>query len=147
MTAVAYCVMRDHQLAEDAAQEAFARALMNLRKLKTPEKFAPWLAQICRNVAADMGRARKQTVEIEDPPAVQDEPRCDSSIEVVHRAMDDLPDSMRQVLILRYYDDRSYEQMSAVLGLSKSAINGLLTRAKRKLAKSLRRQGVLEDMP
>ena len=70
---------------------------------------------------------------------VQDEPERDSSVVIVRKAMDDLPKSMREVLILRYYDDRSYEQISAVLGLSKSAINGLLTRAKRKLAKSLRR--------
>jgi len=147
MTAVAYCAIRDHQLAEDVAQEAFARALVNLRKLKTPEKFAPWLAQICRNVAADMGRARRRTPGIEDPQVVQDAPVRDSPVKVIRSAIDELPDSMRQVLILRYYDDRSYDQMSAVLGLSKSAINGLLTRAKRKLAKSLRRQGVLEDIP
>lgn len=146
MTAVAYSALRDHQLAEDAAQEAFARALVNLRKLKTPEKFAPWLAQICRNAAIDMGRARRCAPQIEDLSVVQDEFQRDSPVEVVRRAIDHLPEPMREVLILRYYDDRSYEQISAVLGLSKSAINGLLTRAKRKLAKSLRRRGVLEDM-
>ncbi len=147
MTAVAYGALADHQLAEDAAQEAFARALVNLRKLKTPEKFAAWLAQICRNVAIDMGRGRRQTIYVQDPPAVQDEPQRDSSVEVVRRAIADPPEPMREVLILRYYDERSYRQISEVLGLSKSAINGLLTRAKRKLAKSLRRRGVLEDMP
>ena len=56
--AIAYSVLGDHQLAEDAAQEAFARALVNLRKLKDPEKFGSWLAHICRNVAIDMARAR-----------------------------------------------------------------------------------------
>jgi RNA polymerase sigma-70 factor (ECF subfamily) len=146
MTAVAYSALADHQLAEDAAQEAFARALVNLRKLKTPEKFAPWLAQICRNVAIDMVRARRRTLDVEDPPAVQEEPERDSPVDAVRRAIDEMPKSMREVLILRYYDDRSYEQIAAVLGLSRSAVNGLLTRAKRKLAKSLRRQGVLEDM-
>jgi len=147
MMAVAYSALRDHQLAEDAAQEAFARALVNLRKLKTPEKFAPWLAQICRHAAIDMRRARRRTSEIEDSSAVQDEPQRDSPVETVRRAIDGLPESMREVLILRYYHERSYEQISAVLGLSKSSINGLLTRAKRKFAKSLRRTGVLEDLP
>jgi RNA polymerase sigma factor (sigma-70 family) len=146
MTAVAYSTMRDHQLAEDTVQEAFARALVDLRKLKTPEKLAPWLAQICRNVAADMGRARRRTPGIEDPQVIQDAPVRDSPVKVVRSAIDELPDPMREVLILRYYDDRSYEEISAVLGRSRSAINGLLTRAKRKLAKSLRRRGVLEDM-
>jgi len=146
MTAVAYSALADHQLAEDAAQEAFARALVNLRKLKTPEKFAPWLAQICRNVAIDMGRARRRTMDVQDSPAIHNEPERDSPVEIVRRAIADLPEPMRQVLILRYYDERSYQQISEVLGLSQSAINGLLTRAKRKVAKSLRRRGVLEDL-
>jgi hypothetical protein len=51
LAAVAYSVLRDHQLAEDAVQEAFARGLVNLRRLKETGKFAPWLARICRNVA------------------------------------------------------------------------------------------------
>ena len=147
MTAVAYSTLRDHQLAEDAAQETFARALVNLRKLQTPEKFAPWLAQICRNTAIDMNRAGRRRLEAEDPPLVQERIERDSPVEVVRRAIDGLPETMREVLILRYYNERSYEQISAALGLSKSAINGLLTRAKRKLAKSLGRTGVLEDMP
>jgi RNA polymerase sigma-70 factor (ECF subfamily) len=147
MTAVAYSALRDHQLAEDAAQEAFAKALVNLRKLKTPEKYAPWLAQICRHTAADMVRARRRTVGVEVPPAVQEEPLRDSAVEVVRRAIEELPRPMRETLILRYYDECSYERISSVLGLSRSSVNGLLTRAKRKLAKSLRRRGVLEDKP
>ena len=62
MVAVAYSVVADHQLAEDAAQEAFAKALVGLRKLKKPGRFAGWLAQICRNTAVDMVRARARTV-------------------------------------------------------------------------------------
>lgn len=147
LLAVAYGVLRDHQLAEDAAQEAFARGLVSLRKLKTPDKFAPWLARICRNVAIDMARARRQTGDIgEITPAT--EPGSDhSAVGVVREAIERLPASMKEVVILRYYSDCSYEQISAVLGLSKTSINGRLTRAKRKLAKHLRRRGVLEDMP
>lgn len=85
-------------------------------------------------------------MDVQDPPAIQDEPERDSPVAVVRRAIADLPEPMRQVLILRYYHERSYRQISEVLGLSKSAINGLLTRAKHKLAKSLRGRGVLEDM-
>ena len=147
MTAVAYSVLGDHQLAEDAAQETFARGLVGLRKLKEPDKFAPWLAQICRNVAIDMARARRRTATLEgvEPSTEPDSNR--SVVVVVRAAIDRLPASMREVVILRYYNNCSYEQVSAVLGLSKASINGRLTRAKRRLTKYLRRQGVLEDMP
>jgi RNA polymerase sigma factor (sigma-70 family) len=140
-------VLRDHQLAEDAAQEAFARGLVSLRKLKDPAKFAPWLARICRNVAIDMMRNRPPQVSAEDLTPPHDGGANESAAQVVRDAVARLPVALREVTILRYYRDCSYEQISAVLGLSKMSINGRLTRAKRKLAKYLRRQGVLEDMP
>ncbi|MCX5644331.1 MAG: sigma-70 family RNA polymerase sigma factor [Phycisphaerae bacterium] len=146
MVAVAYNVLRDHQLAEDAAQEAFARGLVSLRRLKEPAKFAPWLARICRNAAVDMVRNRPRQVSAEDLLRPEDCPAEESMAEIVREAIAKLPASLREVTILRYYNDCSYEQISAVLGLSKMTINGRLTRAKRKLAKDLRRYGVLGDM-
>jgi RNA polymerase sigma-70 factor (ECF subfamily) len=145
LVAVAYSVLRDHQLAEDAAQEAFARGLVSLRKLKEPAKFAPWLARICRNVAIDMMRNRPPQVSAEDLTPPHDSGPEGPTAEIVREAVAKLPDPLREVTVLRYYSDRSYEQISAVLGLSKMTINGRLTRAKRKLAKYLCRTGVQED--
>ncbi|MHC4335413.1 MAG: RNA polymerase sigma factor [Planctomycetota bacterium] len=48
-------------------------------------------------------------------------------------------------MVLRYYDGLSYDEMSSVLGISKPTINGRLTRAKRKMAKYLQRDGFLES--
>jgi RNA polymerase sigma factor (sigma-70 family) len=144
--AVAYTVLGDHQLAEDAAQEAFARGLMNLRKLKDGGRFAPWLAQICRNVAIDMARARHRAANAERTAEVAGSHQNDETVELVRAAIDRLPASMKEVVILRYYNHCSYEQISTVLGLSKMTINGRLTRAKRRLTKYLRCQRVLENM-
>ncbi|MHC4543494.1 MAG: RNA polymerase sigma factor, partial [Planctomycetota bacterium] len=47
----------------------------------------------------------------------------------------------REVIFLRFYDGMSYEQISAVLGISEQAINGRLRRAKKKMANYLRRNG------
>jgi RNA polymerase sigma factor (sigma-70 family) len=138
-------VLRDHQLAEDAAQEAFARGLAGLGKLKEPAKFAPWLARICRNVAIDMARDRPPQISARDLTPPHDGGVEESTAQRVREAIARLPVALREVTVLRYYHDCSYEQISAVLGLSKVAINGRLTRAKRKLAKYLRRTGVQED--
>jgi RNA polymerase sigma-70 factor (ECF subfamily) len=144
---VAYGVLGDHQLAEDAAQEAFARGLVHLRRLKEPGKFAPWLARICRNVAVDMVRNRAPQPPASGLAPEQHPGEDEGTARVVREAIDRLPASLKEIVFLRYYDNCSYEQISAVLDLSKMTINGRLTRAKRKLAKYLRRQGVLEDMP
>lgn len=140
-------MLRDHQLAEDAAQEAFARGLVSLRRLKEPSKFAPWLARICRNVAVDMLRHQPPPVQAEDLSQPCDPGVEEATARIVREAIARLPASLREVTVLRYYDDCSYERIGAVLCLSKMTINGRLTRAKRKLAKYLRRKGVLEDMP
>jgi len=70
MVWLAYSVLRDHSLAEDAAQEAFASACDELVALRRPEKFAGWLAAICRNVAYKMAKQRSREVTAHDKPVV-----------------------------------------------------------------------------
>jgi RNA polymerase sigma-70 factor (ECF subfamily) len=145
MVAIGYSILADHGLAEDAAQEAFARALGGIRGLKNRSKFAPWLAGICRNVAKDMVTAKARRVSSEDLSQASDNDDQDNSIQAVRRAIEQLPVSARELVVLRYYDGLSYEEISSVLGLSKASINGRLTRAKRKMAKYLKRDGFLES--
>ena len=142
MVAVAYSVLADSHLAEDAAQETFARACCNMRNLKRKDKFPSWLAGICRNVAKDMLRAQSTQFNTNDMSMVEEKPQNDCCInEAVWQAINKLSDSAREVVVLRYYNGLSYEKISGVLGISKGSINGRLTRAKRKIAKYLRHNG------
>ena len=145
MVAVGYSVLGEHQLAEDAAQESFARALVNLRHLKSKESFAPWLAGICRNVAKDIlaDKVRQNSNEDITQTAGQDNP--DQNEKLIRRAIEQLPEPAKELVVLRYYDGLSYEQIGSVLGISKASINGRLTRAKKKMANYLRRNGFPEN--
>ncbi|MHC4889580.1 MAG: RNA polymerase sigma factor, partial [Planctomycetota bacterium] len=58
MVALAYSMLADRDLAEDAAQEVFAIACRDLLSLRREDKFGAWLAGICRNVARQMLRSR-----------------------------------------------------------------------------------------
>jgi RNA polymerase sigma-70 factor (ECF subfamily) len=145
MVAIAYSVLGDHQLAEDAAQETFARALGGLRGIKNKTKFAPWLAAICRNVAKDMVTNERKQINTEDLCKVADCSSPGDSVRVVQQAIEQLPVPAKELVILRYYDGLSYEEISTVLGISRAAINGRLTRAKRKITKYLQRNGFLEN--
>lgn len=144
MAAIAYAVLSDHQLAEDAAQESFARALVNLRNLKSKNRFAPWLAAICRNVAKDMIATRAKQISTEDISQV-DQNNNDENSSAIRRAIEQLPAPAKELIVLRYYNSLSYEQISSVLGISHAAINGRLTRAKRKMADYLKRNGFPEN--
>jgi RNA polymerase sigma-70 factor (ECF subfamily) len=145
MAAVGYSVLGDHQLAEDAAQESITRALDNLKNLKNKRKFVPWLAAICRNVAKDMVATKARQVSTEDFSQAAQNNNHDDNFSPIRRAMEQLPVSAKELIVLRYYNDLSYEEISSVLGISKATINGRLTRAKRKMAKYLQHNSFPEN--
>lgn len=141
MVAIAHSVLGDRHLAEDAAQQAFAKAVRKLPQLKRKSQFAGWLAVICRNTAKDMARSTEKLHSADDFSLIADESHQSDTAETVKQAITELSPSQRELIFLRFYDGMSYEQISAVLGLSKQAINGRLRRAKKKMADYLRRNG------
>ena len=145
MAAIAYAVLGDHQLAEDAAQESFARALINLKNLKNKSRFVPWLAAICRNVAKDMVAIRARRIKVEDLSNTDQNSNDIENIHAVRRAIEQLPAPAKELMVLRYYNGLSYEQIGSILGISRAAINGRILRAKRKLANYLRKNGFPEN--
>ena len=145
MVAIAYSILSDHQLAEDAAQESFARALINLENLKNKSRFVPWLAAICRNVAKDMVAARARRIKVEDLSNTDQNSNDNENVHAIHRAIEQLPAPAKELIVLRYYNNLSYEQISSVLGISRATINGRILRAKRKMANYLRRNGFPES--
>ena len=141
MVAIAHSVLGDRHLAEDAAQQAFAKAAVKLPQLKKESRFAGWLAVICRNVARDMLRRAENYRTAEDLSTIAANSNDDDTTETVREALSKISASARELVFLRYYDGMSYEQISAVLGISEQAINGRLRRAKKKMADYLRRNG------
>ncbi len=144
MVAIGHAILGDRHLAEDAAQEAFARAAVHLPKLRKADQFGPWVAAICRNEARNLARARREPHSDGEAPVEKPLSRAGESGEVVKKALNRLSAEAREVIFLRFYDGLSYEQISAALGISEQAINGRLRRAKRKLAQYLRRDGLSE---
>jgi RNA polymerase sigma-70 factor (ECF subfamily) len=142
LVAIGHSILGDRHLAEDAAQQALAKAAVNLPRLRKADQFGRWAAAICRNEAKDLARGRREV--LTELPPEQGASASDESGEAVKKALSRLPDEAREVVYLRFYDGLSYEQISAVLGISEQAINGRLRRAKRKLAQYLRQGGFNE---
>jgi RNA polymerase sigma-70 factor (ECF subfamily) len=147
MVAIAYCVLREHHLAEDAAQQAFLRALGNLQSLRQKDKFASWLARLCKNVAIDMVAAkggRTKSLEISELQ-LPDKTYKDGTSQGVRQALESISASARELVVLRYYDNLSYEQISSVLGTSEATIGRKLRKAKRNIANYLLNNGFWEE--
>jgi RNA polymerase sigma-70 factor (ECF subfamily) len=141
MVAIAHSILGDRQFAEDAAQQAFAKAAVKLPQLKKENLFANWLAVICRNVAKDIARKKENFHSTDDLSISAAKSSDDETADIVRQAIKKLSAPARELIFLRYYDGMSYDQISKVLGISEQAINGRLRRAKKKLAGYLRLNG------
>lgn len=139
IVAMARAVLNDGHLAEDAAQEALAKACRHLDGLKNPKRFGAWLATICRNEARDILRRRPNVESLgeRDVPAAM--PDQDSELDVVRRALDSMPLESRELLYLRYRNDLSYEAIADLLNISVQAVHGWLRRAKQEVRTYLQR--------
>ena len=146
MVALAYSMLTDRDLAEDAAQEVFAAACRDIGSLKSKERFAAWLAGICRNVSRQMLRANKiKPAALGNDCAVQNRDDMEDRREAIRRAVWSLREPERELIVLRFFDGFSQAHISEVLGISSQAVTGRLVRAKRKIAKYLKRNGLTGD--
>jgi RNA polymerase sigma-70 factor (ECF subfamily) len=139
---------------EDIAQQVFIRVWKSARRYVPRAKFTTWLLKITRNLVFNELRRSKRHAHIPlqtDPGAeefpLKDEknPAPDASLlqTELQQAIDDaiaqLPESQRMALILRRYEQLSYEEISEVLDLSVPAVKSVLFRARTELRARLSR--------
>lgn len=130
MVCVARAILGDGHLAEDAAQQALARACKCIASLKNPARFSAWLAAICRNEALAILRKNPplQSLGERDFPQVMLEE--DQVVQEVRKILGELPPETRELLYLRYRDDLSCQEIGNLLEISLEAVHGRLKRAK-----------------
>jgi len=155
---IAYTSLGDADRAGDVVQDAFVRAWERLGDLNEPDRFGAWFCGIVRNLATDVRRrlrlaARSETdvlaaaaasseslgVVIEDrlaPDPLDDLDRREQQ-RLVGAALDELDETTRTVLVLRYYDDQSSKEIGELLGLSPAAVDMRLSRARQQLRQKL----------
>lgn len=149
--AVCHAKVRSAHTAEELAQESLLRGLRALGTLEDPAKFGPWLCGIASRVCLDWlksGQARQVSLEgmCDGQPDAWVVQRGDSPEEAACRAddkrallaeVDTLPESYREVILLYYYDDVTYQDAAAVLGVSTATVNARLTKARAMLRERL----------
>lgn len=129
--------------AEDAAQEAFVRAYMQLGTYEPTRKFSTWLLSITAHYCIDQLRRKSASsldaIEGFDAPANPAEEPEEVALdkeqrELVRKLLDTLPASYRGVTVLRYFYDMSYAEIAQTLKLTESAVKTRLHRAREMLA-------------
>src|ERR1700729_1028299 len=143
-----FCLRRlnDRHEAEDAAQEAFARAWKALPRFAGERRFYPWLTVIAGNICTDMLRRRSRSTPTDDleltaqqPVGVVQEDTSEELVlaavdgELVHRALDRLSTRHRHVLAMREGSGWTYQQIADHEGVEIGTIETLLWRARQAL--------------
>lgn len=138
-----YHMCGEMHIAEDAAQIAFLRAWQNLPDYEPKTSFRSWIYRIAINAALDMLRREKPVFNIEQAPYSQLFKTESYLIEeeqaqIVKKAVLNLPETSRTVLILREYEELSYKEISETLEIPLGTVMSRLNYARKTLAIALR---------
>jgi RNA polymerase sigma-70 factor (ECF subfamily) len=145
---VARGVLRNTADAEDVAQEALLRAYRRFRHLRERDRFRAWLVRIAFRLALDRMRTAKRREmretmwarpERRAPVASAEDLAVRSQFEEqLERAMDELPEKLRLVLLLSAMQSHTLEEVASMLGVPIGTVKSRLFVARKKLAEKLR---------
>ena len=153
-----YRMVRDRELAEDLAQETFVKVLNAIDSYRPEHKFSSWIFKIANNAAIDHLRRREldtlslegardaTTPERAEATALQISDKGESALDemearelggAIERAISKLRPEYQSCILLRHVEDRSYEEISEILGLPLGTVKTYIHRARAELQREL----------
>ncbi|MBI2402278.1 MAG: sigma-70 family RNA polymerase sigma factor [Gemmatimonadetes bacterium] len=153
-----YRMVRDRELAEDLAQEAFVKALNALDSYRPEFKFSSWMFKIANNAAIDHLRRRQlDTLSLDGAPgattprqmeetSIQLSDKGETPLQAVEarelgsaieQAIGKLRPEYRACIILRHIEDRPYEEIAEILDLPLGTVKTYIHRARAELKEML----------
>ncbi len=154
----AYRLLGYQEEAADIAQETFLRAYRALNTFQTDRPLAPWLCRIAINLSLNRLKRRRPTLSLDDDqlglegeafdiPDSSAEPHAhvlrQERQHTLRRAILALPPEQRAVIELRHFQEQSYDEIAASLGLSLANVKSRLFRGRKKLRQILEKRGDL----
>jgi RNA polymerase sigma-70 factor (ECF subfamily) len=136
----------DQTAARDVTQEVFLKLMMNIAQFRGDAAFSTWLYRLVVNACMDAARRRKSDAAISEPsrmdlaePGSQETELARAQMaKSVRAAVAALPPKFRIAVLLRYFDDLSYEQMAKALHCSMGTVASRLSRGHKMLAERLK---------
>jgi RNA polymerase sigma-70 factor (ECF subfamily) len=145
---LAYRLTGDEEDARDVTQDAYLRAYKGLRRFRGDARFSTWMYRITANCASTAlaKRTRNRHDQLDDEavvadarPEVDPEAMADAELlrDAVNSALEELPERLRAVVVLRDVYDLPHQAIADELGISEAAAKVRLHRARRRLRQRL----------
>lgn len=143
--AIALAIVRNVEASEDVAQEVFLVVWSNLRKLRNPSSFLPWVRQVARNQAHLWLREHRReradeaalAAAVDARPTPADTMLQEEERRVLADVLDQLPDEAREVVVLFYREGSSTRQVAELLDISEAAVRQRLSRARSRIREEM----------
>lgn len=130
---VAYGILRDHDLAEDATQQAIVDIWRDLPRLRDPERFEAWSYRLVVNCCRSAARRQRRSVAalsvMDGEPATDDQSRVVQDRDQIERGLRRLSVDQRAVIVLSYYLDLPPAVVADSLGVPVGTVHSRLHRA------------------
>ncbi len=140
------------ELARDLAQEVFLRVYLAVGKYRDGGHFSTWLFQVALNQFRDAARrsARRPIVPLTDGEALAEVPVASpfedrERVAAVAAALAELPPPLREVVVLRHYEDMNFEAMARLLGAPASTLKSRFAVAMNQLRDRLTARGLAPE--
>jgi RNA polymerase sigma-70 factor (ECF subfamily) len=133
----------DETTAADITQQVFLKLITTIAQFKGDAAFSTWLYRLVVNACQDAARRRKNSTsapleELAVPGLQEDDLARAQMTRAVREAVSSLPPKFRIAVLLRYFDDLSYEQMAHALRCSMGTVASRLSRGHKMLAERLK---------
>jgi RNA polymerase sigma-70 factor, ECF subfamily len=125
----------DSATAEDIFQETWIRMIRHIGGFRRQAKFSTWLFQIALNQSRSSMRrsSSREYVALEDAPELSQDPDVDAEsilrAEKVRKIVDSLPPKMREVVVLRFYNEKSEQEIAEIIDCPLGTVKSRLHRA------------------
>ena len=136
-------MLGDRDEAEDVAQSAFVKAFEKLASFDPGYRFFSWLYRIAHNEAVNALERRQRHEGLEDATGEVEPPEVRSDLgDLIGQCLLDLSVDHRSVIVLRHFQDLSYDEMAAALGISEKKVKSRLFSARAALREIVTRKGI-----
>lgn len=133
---IAYSYIKDEQKALDILQDTTYKGLLNIKKLKEAKYFKTWITRILINIAIDYSRKESNITYLEEEEAFLMKNEKSISIEEkldLYDAIDMLRENYKMVIILKYFNDMTEEQVANTMEIPINTVKSHLRRARLEL--------------
>lgn len=132
---LAYSYVKNVDDALDIVQESIYKAFSSIDSLKTPSYIKTWFYKIIVNTSLDFLRKQKRMVVVDEEALSGYDPGTYDTYRDIdlQRALEDLPDNYRSIIVLRYFEDLKIEEIAEILDENVNTVKTRLYKSLEKL--------------